>query len=106
MHHYVMDMPTSQAHQGKHCRPSSWSTMFAIPSTFFGHIILWLAGHGSSIGWASVWYVDCHWFDPHVQQIILSLRFGHEKKSTTILSLPPIPEEQFSVTGERMGTKY
>ena len=35
---------------------------------------------------------------------ILSLRFGHEKKSTTILTLPLIQEGQLSITGERMGT--
>ena len=44
--------------------------------------------------------------DSHVRQNILSLRFGHEKISTTILSLPLIQEGQLSVTGERMGTKY
>ena len=37
---------------------------------------------------------------------ILSLRFGREKISTTILTLPLIQEGQLSVTGERMGTKY
>ena len=33
-------------------------------------------------------------------------RFGHEKNSTTILSLPLIQERQLSVTGRRMCTKY
>ena len=33
-------------------------------------------------------------------------RFGHEKNSTTILSLPLIQEGQLSVTGKRMCTKY
>ena len=51
---------------------------------------------------ASAWYADGRGFDPN----ILSLRFGHEKKSTTILSLVLIQEGQLSVTGERMGTKY
>ena len=37
---------------------------------------------------------------------ILSLRFGHEKFSTTILSLSLIQEGQLSVTDERMCTKY
>ena len=37
---------------------------------------------------------------------ILTLRFGHENISMTILSLPLIQEGQLSVTGERMGTKY
>ena len=31
---------------------------------------------------------------------------GHEKISTAILPLPLIQEEQLSVTGERMCTKY
>ena len=47
-------------------------------------------------------YAGSRGFDPHV----LSLRFGHEKISTTILSCPLIQEGQLSVTGERMGTKY
>ena len=47
----------------------------------------------SSIGYASGWY-------------ILSLRFGHEKISMTILSFPLIQEGKLSVTGERMGIKY
>ena len=34
----------------------------------------------------------------------LSLRFGHEKQSTTILTLSLIQEGQLSVTGERMGS--
>ena len=33
-------------------------------------------------------------------------RFGHEKYSMTILSLPLIQEGQLSVTGKRMCTKY
>ena len=41
----------------------------------------------------------------HVRHI-LSWRFGHENISTAILPLPLIQEEQLSVTGERMCTKY
>ena len=41
----------------------------------------------------------------HVQHI-LSWRLGHENISTAILPLPLIQEEQLSVTGERMCTKY
>ena len=37
---------------------------------------------------------------------ILSWRLGHENISTAILPLPLIQEEQLSVTGERMCTKY
>ena len=44
-------------------------------------------------------------FDPHVGNI-LSWRHVHENISTTILPLPLIQEEQLSVTGERMCTKY
>ena len=44
-------------------------------------------------------------FDPQSGHILL-LRFGYEKKSTTILTLPLIQEGQLSVTGERMGTNY
>ena len=44
-------------------------------------------------------------FNPHVRHI-LSWRLGHENISTAILSLPLIQEEQLSVTGERMCTKY
>ena len=65
-----------------------------------------LKGHGSWIECASAWYADGRRFDPKVRQNILLLRFGHEKNSTTILSLPLIQEGQLSVTGERMGTKY
>ena len=35
-----------------------------------------------------------------------SWRLGHENISTAILPLPLIQEEQLSVTGERMCTKY
>ena len=44
-------------------------------------------------------------FDPHVRYI-LSWRFGHEIISTASLPLPLIKEEQLSITGERMCTKY
>ena len=44
-------------------------------------------------------------FGPHVRHI-LSWRLGHEKNSTAILPLLLIQEEQLSVTGERMCTKY
>ena len=50
------------------------------------------AGSRSSIRCASAWYVDGCGFDPQVRQNILSLRFGHEKISTAILSLPLIQE--------------
>ena len=70
-----------------------------------GTLFIW-AGRSSSIGCASAWYVDDGGFDPHFRQSILSLRFGHEKISLTILSLPLIQGGQLLVTGERMGTKY
>ena len=64
------------------------------------------AGCSSSIGCASASYADNRRFDPHFQQNVLSLRFGHEKNSTAILSHLLIQEGQLSVTGERMDTKY
>ena len=64
------------------------------------------AGRGSSIGSdMSAWYASGPEFDPHVRHI-LSWRFGHEKISTAVLPLRLIQEEQFSVSGERMCTKY
>ena len=69
-------------------------------------VALHCAGCGCSIGCASAWYADGHGFNPNVWQNILSLRFGQEKISMTILSLPLIQEGQLSVTGKRMGTKY
>ena len=45
-------------------------------------------------------------FDPHVRHNILSLRFGHENISVTILSLALIQERLLSDTGERMCIKY
>ena len=45
-------------------------------------------------------------FYPHFRLNILSLRFGHENISATILSLPLIQEGQLSVTCKRMGTTY
>ena len=56
-------------------------------------------GRGSSIGSEFAWHASGPLFDPHV-------RLGHENISTTILPLPLIQEEQLSVTGERMCTKY
>ena len=51
------------------------------------------------------WHASGPEFDPHVRHI-LSWRLGHENISTAILPLPLIQEEQLSVTGERMCTKY
>ena len=60
---------------------------------------------GSSIGSEFAWHASGPEFDPHVRHI-LSWRLGHENVSTAILPLPLIQEEQLSVTGERMCTKY
>ena len=62
-------------------------------------------GRGSSIGSEFVWHASGPEFDPHVRHI-LSWRLGHENISTAILPLPLIQEEQWSVTGGRMCTKY
>ena len=63
------------------------------------------AGRDSSIGSVSAWHASDPEFDPHVRHI-LSWRLGYETISTAILLLPLIQEEQLSVTGERMWTKY
>ena len=62
-------------------------------------------GRGSSIGSVFAWHASGPEFDAHVRHI-LSWRLGHENISTAILPLPQIQEEQLSVTGERMCTKY
>ena len=64
-----------------------------------------MTGCGSSMGNVSAWHASGLEFDPHARHI-LSWRLGHEKNSTAILPLPLIQEDQLSVTGERMGTKY
>ena len=63
------------------------------------------AGRGSSIGSVSVWHADSPEFDPHVRHI-LSWRLGQVKNSMAFFPFPLIQEEQLSVTGERMCTKY
>ena len=63
------------------------------------------SGCSSSIGNVSAWHASGPEFDPHVRHI-LSWRFGHEKISTAIPPPPLIQEEQLSVAGERMCTKY
>ena len=60
---------------------------------------------GSSIGSMSAWHASSPEFDPHVRHILL-WRLGHENISMAILPHPLIQEEQLSVTGERMCTKY
>ena len=62
-------------------------------------------GRGSSIGSEFAWHASGPEFDHHVRHI-LSWRLGHENISMAILPLPLIQEEQLSVTGERMCTKY
>ena len=70
------------------------------------NICIWArAGWGSSIGSVSAWHASGPEFDPHVRHIV-SLRLGHENISMAILPVPLIQEEQLSVTGERMYTKY
>ena len=70
-----------------------------------GHVLPAKTGRGSSIGSVFAWHANCPEFDPHVRHI-LSWRLGHENISTAIFPLPLIQEEQLSVTGERMCTKY
>ena len=67
--------------------------------------LLEVTGRGSSIGSEFAWHASGPEFDPHVRHI-LSWRLGHENISMAILRLPLIQEEQLSVTGERLCTKY
>ena len=64
-----------------------------------------LTGRGSSIGSMSTWHASGPEFESHVRRI-LSWRLGHENISTAIFPLPLIQEEQLSVNGKRMCTKY
>ena len=64
-----------------------------------------LTRRGSSIGSMLAWHASGPVFNPHVRHI-LSWRLGHENISMAILPLPLIQEEQLSVTGKRMCTKY
>ena len=75
------------------CRPTSGLCLHSLPIS------------GSSIGSEFAWHASGPEFDPHVRHI-LSWRLGHENISTAILPLPLIQEEQLSVSGERMCTKY
>ena len=63
------------------------------------------SGRGSAIGSVFAWHASGPEFGHHVRHI-LSWRLGHENISTAILPLPLSQEEQLSVTGERMCTKY
>ena len=74
-----------------------------IPSSTYNIYSLSETGHGSSIRSEFAWHASGPEFDPHVRHI-LSCRLGHENASRAIL--PLIQEEQLSVTGERMCTKY
>ena len=67
--------------------------------------LLFYAERSSWIGSVSAWHASGPEFDPHIRHI-LSWKLGHEKISVAILPLPLIQEEQLSVTGERMCTKY
>ena len=64
-----------------------------------------VTGRGSSIGSEFAWHSSGPGFDPHGRHN-LSRRLGRENISTASLPLPLIQEEQLSVTGERMCTKY
>ena len=64
-----------------------------------------ISGRGSSIGSMFAWHASGPEFSPHIRHILL-WRLGHENISMAILPLPLIQEEQLSVTGERMCTKY
>ena len=74
-------------------------------SNILTFLLSYTTGRGSSIESEFAWHASGPEFDPHVRHI-LSWRLGHENISTAILPLPLIHEEQLSVTGERMCTKY
>ena len=63
------------------------------------------AGPASLVRCTSAWYADGRRFDPPVQKHSF-VAIGHEIISIAILTIPLIQEEQLSVTGERMCTKY
>ena len=90
----------------KHPHTNIILSLFNIPLVLkWAPKILKITGRGSSIGSEFAWHASGPEFDPHVRHIP-SWRLGHENISTAILPLPLIQEEQLSVTGERMCTKY
>ena len=89
----------------QHVHPHSLISVFVVCCLDSIVPLLAIAGRGSSIGSVSAWHASGPEFDPHVRHI-LSWRLGHEKISTAILPPPLIQDEQLSVTGERMCTKY
>ena len=54
---------------------------------------------------ASAWYANGRELDPHIR-LHSFMKFGQEIISMAILSLPLFQEEQLSVTGKRLCTKY
>ena len=82
---------------------SDYRTYLLVISIFWG--LKFNAARGSSIGSMFAWHASGPEFDPHVKHI-LSWRLGHENISTAILPLPLFQEEQLSVTGARICTKY
>ena len=87
------------------CSSSSCNIMIQIYNIKLQSLPYLRTGRGSSIGSEFAWHASGLEFDPHVRHI-LSWRLGHENISMAILPLPLIQEEQLSVTGERMCTKY
>ena len=67
--------------------------------------LCYTSGPGCSVGCASDWYSEGCGFDHPIRQHSF-VEIGHEIISMAILSLPLIQVGQFSVTGERMCTKY
>ena len=82
-----------------YCYPGQFDLSYALT------IPCGVTGRGSSIGSEFAWHASGPEFDPHVRHI-LSWRLGHENIFTVILPLPLIQEDQLSVTGERMCSKY
>ena len=89
--------------EGEICRSFISTSLFSFPIVDFSSVSV--TRRGSSIGSEFAWHASGPEFDPHVRHI-LSWRLGHENISTAILRLLLIQEEQLSVTGERVCTKY
>ena len=99
VHRYHMDESISNF-RGDRCTAVSDLSLHCLPISQ-----KWETGHSSSIGSESAWHASGPEFDPHIWHI-LAWRLGHENISMAILPLPLIQEEQLSVTGEGICTKY
>ena len=89
----------------QYCSRHYWTVKLLMFLELCGFHTYLATERGSSIGSMSAWHTSGPKFNPHVWHI-LSWRLGHEKIPAAILPLPLIQEEQLSVTGGKMCTKY